>query len=41
MATFHIDFANNLMFQLKLRKDDAENLHLQTIKSFKCFPKPC
>ena len=41
VRTFHIDFGNNLMFQLKLRKDDAENLHLQIIKSLKCFPKPC
>ena len=24
-------FANNLMFQLKLREEDAENLHLQII----------
>ena len=41
LATFHIDFANNVMFQLKLREDDALNLHLQIIKSFKCFLKPC
>ena len=28
------------MFQLKIRNDNAQNLHLQIIKSFKCFLKP-
>ena len=32
LATFHTNFANNLMFQLKLRNDNAQNLHLQIIK---------
>ena len=37
LATFHIDFANNVMFQLKLRKEDVENLHLQIIKIIQMF----
>ena len=41
LATFHIDFAKNVMFQMNLREEDGENLHLQVIKLFKCFLKLC